>query len=402
MFSIAKNPPMPDRPLPLTFGTEESTVLADPKISGAKLKGSENWSITRRRLVEGLSSGVEVIDLNNGLMSVSVLPTRGMGIWRAQCGDVPVEWKSPVKQPVHPAFMNLSSRNGLGWLDGFNELVCRCGLSFNGPPGEDKGAKGAVESQVTLHGRTANTPASDVAVDVNDDGQGTLSVSGVIDECTMFGPQLRLRSMVSTQAGSTAFTIRDEVENLGSSPAEIELLYHINLGRPFLEQGSSVACPAKTIVPRDKRAAEDMSSLTTYLGPTTGYAEQVYYYEPLGDQNGTSLALLKNAHGHLGLSVEFNIRELPRFSLWKCTQSDADGYVTGLEPGTNYPNFKTFEREQKRVIALPPGGKHAAVVTIAVHNTPQSVADAEARIKTLQGSTPPKIHSAPQTGWSAG
>jgi hypothetical protein len=107
----------------------------------------------------------------------------------------------------------------------------------------------------------------------------------------MYGPQLRLRSTVSTVAGSTAFTIRDEVENLGSTPAELELLYHFNVGRPFLEQGSSVACPAKTIVPRDPRAAEGIGTYSTYLGPTQGYAEQVYYYEPIGDDKGESIAI---------------------------------------------------------------------------------------------------------------
>ena len=39
---------------------------------------------------------------------------------------------------MHPAFVNLESRGQLGWLDGFNEWLCRCGLAFNGPPGADE------------------------------------------------------------------------------------------------------------------------------------------------------------------------------------------------------------------------------------------------------------------------
>jgi hypothetical protein len=369
--------------------------------SAVKLSGAKSWAITRRQLSGGLSAGVEIVDISNGLMTVSVVPTRGMGVFRAQCGEIPVEWKSPVRQLVNPVFLDLGSRNGLGWLDGFNELVCRCGLSFNGPPGDDQGAKGATESHVTLHGRTANIPAYDVIAEVDEAGQGTLSVAGTIDECTMFGPQLRLRSTVSTVAGSTSFTIRDEIENLASTPAEVELLYHVNVGRPFLEQGSSVSCPANVVVPRDPRAAEGIDEYQAYLGPTPGYAEQVYYYEPKGDGNGESLALLKNAHGHLGFSVGFNVKELPRFSLWKCTQPDSDGYVTGLEPGTNYPNFKTYERDQKRLVLLAPGAKYSAGVTITVHNSAQSVAEAEARIKKIQGDRPAQVHKTPQQGWSA-
>jgi len=379
----------------------EPRALFDSQTTGTKLRGAGKWSITHQRLVSGPSQGVEVVSLNNGRMSVAVVPTRGMGISRAQLGEIPLEWKSPVRRLVHPSLIDLGSRNGLGWLDGFNELLCRCGLSFNGPPGDDKGAKGGTESHVTLHGRTANTPAYRVHAEVEDAGQGTLSVTGMVDELTFFGPQLRLQSTVSTIAGSTAFTIRDEVENLASSPAELELLYHFNVGRPFLEQGSSVACPAKAVVPRDPRAAEGIDTFAAYLGPTPGYAEQVYFYEPLGDDKGESLAMLKNAHGHLGVSIAFNVRELPRFSLWKCTQADSDGYVTGLEPGTNYPNFKQYERDQKRVVLIPPGGKYTASVTITIHDTPQSVAEAEARIKKLQGSAAPQVHKTPQKGWSA-
>ena len=51
-----------------------------------------------------------------------------------------------------------------------------------------------------------------------------------------------------------------------------------------------------------------------------------------------------------GLSpCAFNRQELPCFTVWKNTGAMEDGYVTGLEPATNYPNFKGFERQQGRV-----------------------------------------------------
>lgn len=389
---------MPTRTIDLAGA---GNLSLDSQESGLVLKGSKTWSVTQRRLFEGVSEGVDVVDLDNGALTVSVLPTRGMGIWRAKYKETPVEWKSPVQGPVHPSLVNLQARNGLGWLEGFCELVCRCGLSSNGPPGTDDGAASPVQSDLTLHGRIANLPAHGVQANLDDAGDGTLSVSGIVDECSMFGPRLRLKTTIRTVAGSAAFTIEDEVENLGSGAAEVELLYHVNLGRPFLEQGSSVACAAKAIAPRDARAAEGIDSLSTYAGPTAGYAEQVYYYEPLGDKDGNGLALLKNAHGHLGLSLAFNIKELPCFSLWKCTQADEDGYVTGLEPGTNYPNFKSFERDQKRVVSLPPGGKHRASITLTVHDSAEAVEQVEQRIKTLQGQQGPTVHKTPQTGWSA-
>ena len=55
------------------------------------------------------------------------------------------------------------------------------------------------------------------------------------------------------------------------------------------------------------------------------------------------------------MSVKFNKRQLPCFTLWKNRQAAADGYVTGLEPATNFPNRKSFEKEQGRVAVLAPG-----------------------------------------------
>ena len=69
--------------------------------------------IDRWRLANGLSDGVEVVALNNGRLSVYVLPTRGMGIQSASDSTTTpptrVEWKSPVEGPVHPQFVNIES-----------------------------------------------------------------------------------------------------------------------------------------------------------------------------------------------------------------------------------------------------------------------------------------------------
>jgi murein DD-endopeptidase MepM/ murein hydrolase activator NlpD len=56
-------------------------------------------------------------------------------------GDVYLGWNSPVKEVVHPRLINLQSRGGLGWLEGFNEWMVRCGLENNGHPGVDFGER---------------------------------------------------------------------------------------------------------------------------------------------------------------------------------------------------------------------------------------------------------------------
>ena len=377
--------------------TEPLTPLdrLDAHTTEQSLGGSADWSVTWRTLRGGLSDGVDVVDLCSGTLTVSILPTRGMGLWRAETNGVTAGWDSPVKRPVHPRHVELGARNGLGWLDGFNELLCRCGLAFNGPPGIDEDARSPIESQLTLHGKIANLPAHRVQVEVDDSGPGRISVIGVIDECTLFGPQLRLTSRVSVTAGESTIEVEDSVENLASTPGELELLYHINVGRPFLAEAAQLHAPAAVVAPRDSRAAEGIGAYPEYPGPSPGYAEQAYFFELRENAEGWTETLLRNAAGDRGFGVRCERKQLPCFTVWKCTQPEADGYVTGLEPGTNYPNFKSFERTQGRVVSIPSGGSYITRLALDVHTETSKVDEAVGRVAGLQGSEPPRIYPEP-------
>lgn len=348
---------------------------------------TDPWAIRFGQLTGGLSEGVQLVELCNGPLTVSVLPTRGMGIWKAALQDIPVGWQSPVPHPVHPAYVNLQSRNGLGWLDGFNELLCRCGLAFNGPPGNDEGNGSPIESEITLHGRIANIPAHSVEAGVDASGS-VLSVTGIVDEATLFGPRLQLTSSVYTEIGTSRFSIRDTITNLGATATEVQILYHTNVGRPFLEQGSRLVCPVGTVVPRDARAAEGIQSWPEYLPPTTGYAEQAYFFQLQSDPDGNTLALLRNSAGDRGFLVRYNVHQLPCFTQWKCTQPEAAGYVTGLEPGINYPNFKAFERHHGRVPKLEPGEDLTIELHFDILDSTRQVEAAEQEVLDLQLDTP--------------
>jgi len=359
--------------------------------SGLRLSGSSAWSVTKETMRGGLSDGVDAVRLDNGALSMTVLPTRGMGLWKGSFRGIPIEWRSPVLRPVNPMFVNLQDRRGLGWLNGFNELMCRCGLSSHGPPGVDRVVDdqgNASDTELTLHGRVANLPAHHVAVEVNDAGPGTLSVTGIVDEATMFGPALRLTSTVSTMAGSSSLTIQDRITNLGAQPTELELLYHTNIGRPFLEAGSRLVAAVVEMAPRDPHSAASETSFDEYAGPVTGFREEAFFFELAGDSAGQTTVMLRNAAGDRGLSLSFFTSELPAFTLWKNTQAEADGYVTGLEPGTSFPNLRTFERERGRVIRLDAGATHCATMTLEVHDSAAAVAEMEAKIRALQTNAP--------------
>ncbi|MEX0704607.1 MAG: aldose 1-epimerase family protein [Planctomycetales bacterium] len=369
--------------------------------SGIRLAGTDAWSITATTLRGGQSEGVDVVRIDNGRLAVEVLPTRGMGLRRGTCDGIELGWKSPVEFPVNPAFVELGARGGLGWLAGFNEFLCRCGLEFNGPPGLDvitNNLGHRVEAPLTLHGKIANIPAHAVSVEIDPADEGTLAITGVVDEAMLFGPNLRLRSTLSTQAGSNRLTIVDEVTNRGGVPAELQLLYHWNFGPPLLGAGASFVAPLRRVVPRDARAAETGERWNKYPAPIAGATEQVYFLEPRADAQGRSLALLRDPSGTRGASIAFRVDELPCLTLWVNAQAEADGYVTALEPGTSYPNFKAFERAEGRVVALAPGETRRFEVELAVHSTPHDVEATVAAIAAIAAAHPPAAIAPPLFG----
>lgn len=366
--------------------------------TGPKLSASSAWSVEKRTLRGGVSDGVDVIEVNNGRLVFSILPTRGMGIWKGTCDDLHLGWHSPVKQPVHPAFVQQEDRGGLGWLGGFNEWMVRCGLSWHGAPCEDPDGH-PLERNLTLHGRIANTPAHSVEVSVSPENGGEISVTGVVRETVFFGPHLELRSTVKTQAGSSSLTIVDEVTNKGAATADFELLYHTNLGAPFLEKGATFVAPVREMVPRDKHAANDNATYGTYLGPTNGYAEQCYFFDMLADEDGRTPVLLRNKSGNLGFSMKYAREALPWFTLWKCTHGENAGYVTGLEPGTDFPNPRPFEREKGRVIKLNVGQTHRTELELSIHTTADEVKAVEQQIAALQDRVHAVVHAEPHGDW---
>ena len=251
-----------------------------------------------------------------------------------------------------------------------------------------------------VHGRIANRPAHQVELAVDTD-KGVLTLRGVVEETRFHFTKLRMTTTVTLPLGGSTCHIHDEVENFSAGPAEMQMLYHVNFGLPLLDAGSQVVVPAKTVVPRNERAASGIKTWDSYAAPEPNWEEMVYFLDLHGDEEGRTRALLKNAHGTRGASLVYNIKELPHFSLWKNTTAEADGYVTGLEPGTNYPNPRSYEGKQGRVVKLGPGEKHSMSVSLEFHATAAEVDAAEEDVNRLRDGREPKVFDKPQEGWCA-
>ncbi len=308
-------------------------------------------------------------------------------------------WRSPVRDgPVHPGLVDLNARGGLGWLRGFDELMARCGLESNGPPVFDAGGK----LIHTLHGRIATIPAHHVSVHVDDKPPHAITVEGHVDECELFFAQFRLVSKITTVPGSNRLTIRDEIHNRHDAPAGFQLLYHWNFGPPQLEEGSRFVAPIAEMCPRDQPSTEGIEQYDVYGPPTPGFAEKVYLCRLAAGDDGQTLVLLRNQAGDKGVALRFDPRQLPCFTMWKCTQGLREGYVTGLEPAVNYPNPHAFEEARGRVLTLPPGGTYQAETSLEVLSNGTEVAVVEAEVRAVQKRAgAPILHDRPVEPFTA-
>lgn len=361
------------------------------KVSSDELKiEGQPFSIEQKVLHGGKQEGskILVITSNKGL-TITLSPTRGMNLLHIEGFGSKMGWDSPVKEVVNPAFMNLESRNGLGWLEGFNEMMVRCGYEWTGHPV-------TADGQIyTLHGKAGNTPASQVVVEVTDTAPHEIRIRGLVKESTFKKADLQTMTELRYVPGSNSFSLHDVLTNNSDYPRDFQIIYHSNFGMPILEEGAHFLTAMSNISPFNDYAKDGLKTWQTYAGPTKGFDEMVFNIQPLAGEDNQAFAAVVNRAGDKGASIQFDTRQLPLLTLWKNTDTIKQGYVTGIEPGTNYAYPVTIEREQKRVKQLQPGASTQFDLTYTLLHNREQVAAVEKKITAIQGQTEIKVNPMP-------
>lgn len=354
-----------------------------------KLEG-QPFSIEQKVLHGGKQEGSKVITLRseNGL-TIALSPSRGMDLLHVNGHGVRMGWDSPVNEVVNPAYINLESRNGLGWLDGFNEMMVRCGFEWTGHPVNKDGML------YTLHGKAGNTPASRVEIVIDDQAPHEIRIRGLLNEHTFKKANLSTWTELRYIPGSDSFTVHDELTNHSDYPQDYQIIYHSNFGTPILEKDARFIAPVKSVSPFNDYAKQGLKNWNRYDAPTKGFDEMVFNLTPLADAEGKTVAAVINSKGDKGAAIEFDIQQLPLLTLWKNTDTLKQGYVTGIEPGTNYAYPVTIEKEQGRVKQLQPGQSQAFTLTYTLLKDMQAVQKVEQRVKTLQGNNTAQLEEKP-------
>jgi galactose mutarotase-like enzyme len=351
-------------------------------------------AVRSRRLAGGRRDGVLLVELVAGSTKVYVLPDRGLGIWKIMAGEFELGWQSPVHGPVHPRFVPLAEPSGLGWLDGFDELVCRCGLVSNGAPDFDDSGR----LLHPLHGRIANLPAHHLDVTL-DDAAGTITLTGAVDETRFHFQALRMTTSLTLHADRQRVSWTDTVKNISDRPTTMQMLYHVNFGPPLLGPGAELVAAVEELAPRDQTAAGDVDTWNRFDSPRAGRSEECHFMRHRPDEKGMATAMLVAPEGRHAACLSWRTDTLPCFALWKNQAGLADGYVTGLEPATNFPNPRSFEESQNRVVPLAPNASVRFDLAIE-HVTGSAVEATRSRLAAVSGVAAPKVHAQPKPDWS--
>ena len=186
-------------------------------------------------------------------------------------------------------------------------------------------------------------------------------ICGLTRDETIFGRKLTLNRKITVSKEENSFTITDTIENTGDREEPFEILYHMNMGYPLLDEDSVITIPAGKVLPRDDHAAEDIENWMRMEKPQAGYQERCYYHV-FPDEEG--LAKIYQPKLGLGLTIEFDAKELDGFVEWK--MMGMRDYVLGLECGNCYPDGRDVMRKTGMLKFLQPGERKKYQVKISI------------------------------------
>lgn len=247
------------------------------------------------------------------------------------------------------------AHSGLEWLYTFpGGFLTTCGLSHIGAPEKDEyGDRG-------LHGRISNMPATVESIIQPDPlaGKMEMSITAVIKESKVFGPNLELKRTISSQLGEATLRVQDVVTNRGNTPVPHMILYHCNFGWPLVDEGTKIMAKGHwqsrgmdmdNAVFNDRR---DYRICPPPLPEHGGGGEGCAFVDVTADNKGWCSVGLHNTALNLALQMRYQKKQLPWLANWQ--HWGLGEYVTALEPGTNPPIGQAQARRDKSLVVLEP------------------------------------------------
>jgi hypothetical protein len=305
--------------------------VSDRRWTEARLAAVDRtWAPRAVVAQDGMDRGLRLIELRGlGGLDLDVEPDQFLDFGRATYRGEPLSFTAAGTS-------RLAETWGRRWRGG---LLTTCGLEAVGQAPPEQGG---------THGRAHLIPASVTASGGRWEGEDyVVRVEGTMREAALFAPHLSVQRTITGTIGESVLRIRDVVRNDGFMPAPLRLLYHVNVGWPWLDVGATVTA----------------GGWRAEIGePEAGAPETVDALDAEADADGWAAARLDGPRGRF--TVAFRPEQLPFVTIWR--SSAAGDYAVGLEPGTCWPAHADGPDRGKAGIELAPGETHAVDLTLAV------------------------------------
>ena len=270
----------------------------------AKIGNAEQICLAQRvQVTDGRGNGARQIYVANGKLNFVLSESNCLDMFRL--------WHEGTN-------VGFVSKNGLytAPADFMHSFPCgmlyTCGLD----------AIGGVEGHPP-HGRIHSIPAE--VKELSADEKGVRIVAEIRDTA-LFGENLVLTRTVETAAGSGEVKLTDRLANLAFRDEKYCMLYHVNVGYPFVDEGAKIEGRFVKSLPRTEWAKHEMSKMLDIEPPKDNLEETCYFHQTADG----AMAIINRR-----LGKKFTVKSsLKKFVEWK---SRASGdYVIGLEPCTSW------------------------------------------------------------------
>ncbi len=257
---------------------------------------------------------------------------------------------------------------GLFFTCGFENICSPCNLNGKNYP---------------MHGRMRTTPAEHCSADVIvEENSARIVLSAEVREAELFGDNMVLRRKIETELGENSILVTDEIENQTFRPEPMMLMYHCNMGYPFLDENCEIFLPSLEVTGREDFSEQHKDKWNIMEPPVDNAEEYVFYHKLAADENKNTMALMVNKEKSIGLSIEFNQKNLPWFVEWKSIVSG--DYVVGLEPANVTPYNREYQLEHGKLHELGSFEKEVNQLRFTVLEGAEEIDKAEARIEELK------------------
>ncbi|NTA14329.1 DUF4432 family protein [Agrobacterium tumefaciens] len=285
-------------------------------------------SVADARLItleDGPGRGQRLIVARNGAgVGFEISVDRGFDVSSLSFKGVNVGWHSPNQLPFSPH--DPDSEEGLGFFRNFDGFMVTCGLDQYSKPHDSDvshyGYPNIKTRRLPQHGRISSEKARLIRYGVE---VGTMSIicEGTVRQSTVFGEVLELHRKITVPVFEPVLIIEDTVTNRSFRPSDHAILYHLNVGYPFLDD-------ALTVNGLPEPALSQINSTPPI--PHDAFGEKVDHIDCRVTPHDAPI-VLKNERCGFSLSLTYDQEALPRFATWRAYQSGV--FALGIEPRTD-------------------------------------------------------------------